>query len=69
MYGANLHPYDELIIQERLHPKRRYTIKPIVTEPLTFRTTRNSRFHSIPALFTLRSGRGLMAECCPTPCA
>ena len=69
MFGANVHPYHELIIKERLDPRRGQVTLPVVTEPIVCRERVTERIR-----VALRSPGSLFRgnasiSCCPVPCS
>lgn len=69
MFGANVHPFHELIIKERLDPRRGQVTLPVVTEPIVCRERVTDRIRAV-----LRSSGSLFRSnpamsCCPVPCS
>ena len=62
-----IHPYEELIIQQKLNPAPRHRVHPVVTEPLRVRgsvlaAVRDALRISLP---TISFGRREVIEPCP----
>lgn len=69
MYGSHVHPYFELLLNERLHPKTRNRIKPVVTEPLPCRLEFGARVRGFIGSAGNRFSRNVSTECCPASCS
>jgi hypothetical protein len=63
-----IHPYDELIIKQKLNPAPRHRVFPIVTEPLRCREGVSAALRRATGAIGNLFGRGESAECCPAGC-